>query len=90
MSITNLPAGSYSLEIYQTGYQVNDVFTRYLDMGSPSQLTPTQVEILRTQSNGDPQSVETIQVETGKPFVRTFDMRQNDVYFVKLRPLGVK
>jgi len=90
LSITNLPAGSYSLEIYQTGYQVNDVFTRYLDMGAPSQLTPTQVEILRAQSNGDPESVETIQIEAGKPFVRTFPMRQNDVYFVKLLPLGVK
>ncbi|HUA37394.1 MAG TPA: hypothetical protein VMA35_03215 [Candidatus Sulfopaludibacter sp.] len=90
LSITHLPAGSYSLEIYQTGYQVNDVYTRYLEMGAPSQLTPTQVEILREQSNGDPESVEAIQVETGKPFVRTFDLRQNDVYFVKLRPLGVK
>ena len=90
LSIANLPAGSYSLEIYQTGYQVNDVFTRYLEMGAPSQLTPAQVQILRGQSNGDPQSVETIQIETGKPFVRTFSMRQNDVYFVKLRPLAVK
>jgi len=90
LSITNLPAGSYSLEIYQTGYQVNDVFTRYLEMGAPSQLTPAQVEILREQSNGDPNSVETIQVEAGKPFVRTFPLRQNDVYFVKLLPLNVK
>jgi xylan 1,4-beta-xylosidase len=90
LSLTNLPAGSYTLEIYQTGYQVNDVYTRYLDMGAPSQLTPTQVGILREQSNGDPNSVETIQIETGKPFVRTFAMRQNDVYFVKLQPLEVK
>jgi xylan 1,4-beta-xylosidase len=89
LSITNLPAGSYSLKICQTGYQVNDVFTRYLEMGAPSQLTPTQVEILREQSNGNPESVETIQIETGKPFVRSFPMRQNDVYFVKLVPMGV-
>ena len=72
LSITNLPAGSCSLEIYQTGYRANDVFTGYLDLGSPSQLTPAQVGILRQQSSGDPQSVETIQIETGKPFVRTF------------------
>ena len=90
LSITNLPAGSYTLEICRTGYQVNDVFTRYLEMGSPSQLTPAQVEILRQQSKGDPESVETIQIETGKPFVRTFTLRQNDVYFVKLRPMGGK
>jgi len=88
LSIANLPAGSYSLQIYQTGYQVNDVYTRYLEMGAPSQLTPTQVEILRGQSSGGPNSVETIQIETGKPLVRTFDLRQNDVYFVKLRPLS--
>lgn len=90
LSITNLPAGSYSLEIYRTGYRVNDVFTSYLDLGEPSQLTPSQVGILREQSNGDPATVETIQVEAGKPFVRTFAMRQNDVYFVKLTPLGTK
>lgn len=90
LSITNLPAGSYSLKIFQTGYQVNDVFTRYLEMGGPSQLTPSQVEILREQSNGNPESVETIQIESGKPFVRSFSMRQNDVYFVKITPLGAK
>ncbi|HSY42956.1 MAG TPA: hypothetical protein VK811_03535, partial [Candidatus Acidoferrum sp.] len=87
LSITNLPAGSYSMEIYHTGYRANDVYTGYLDMGSPSQLTPTQVEILHKASSGDPESVETIQVEAGKPFVREFPMRQNDVYFVKLQPL---
>jgi xylan 1,4-beta-xylosidase len=87
LSIANLPAGSYSLAVYQTGYQVNDVFTRYLEMGAPSQLTPAQVQILREQSNGDPGSVETIQVEAGKPFVRTFPMRENDVYFVKIQPM---
>jgi xylan 1,4-beta-xylosidase len=87
LSITNLPAGSYSLKIYHTGYCANDVFTGYIDMGSPSQLTPTQVELLRKQSSGDPETVETVRVESGKPFNRTFNMRQNDVYFVKLEPL---
>jgi xylan 1,4-beta-xylosidase len=90
LSVTNLPAGSYSLKIYQTGYCANDVFTGYLDMGSPPQLTPSQVEILRKQSNGDPETVETIQIEAGKPFTRTFPMRQNDVWFVKLVPLMAK
>jgi xylan 1,4-beta-xylosidase len=88
LTIANLPAGSYSLEIYHTGYRANDVFTGYLDLGSPSQLTPSQVDILRKASNGDPESVETIQVESGKPFVREFPMRENDVYFVKLVPLA--
>jgi len=86
LCITNLPAGSYTLEIYQTGYRANDVFTGYLDLGSPSQLTPAQVGILRRLSGGSPQIVETIQIEKGKPLVRTFPLRQNDVYFVKILP----
>ena len=88
LGITNLPAGSYTLEIFRTGYRANDVFTSYLDMHKPSQLTPAQVGILREQSNGDPESVETIQIETARPFVRTFALRQNDVYFVKITPIG--
>jgi len=30
--------------------------------------------------------VATIQIEKDKPFVRTFNLRQNDVFFVKLQP----
>jgi len=86
LCLTNLPPGSYSLAICQTGYRANDVFTRYLDLGAPSQLTPGQVGVLREASNGDPEDVETIHVEKDRPFVRTFEMRQNDVYFVKLFP----
>ena len=86
LCFTNLPPGSYSLTIYQTGYRANDVFTSYLDLGAPSQLTPSQVGVLREASNDDPEDVETIQVKNGQPFVRAFEMRQNDVYFVKLLP----
>ena len=86
LCITNLPAGRFTVEIYQTGYRTNDVFTGYLDLGSPSQLTPAQVGILREQSSGSPETVEAVQIEAGKPFVRTFPLRQNDVYFIKLLP----
>lgn len=90
LSITNLPAGNYRLEIYHTGYCANDVFTGYLDMGSPSQLTRAQVESLSKQSDGKPETTETIRIKAGKPFTRTFPMRQNDVYFVKLLPMSRK
>ena len=30
LKIANLPAGSYTLEIYRTGYRANDVYTSYL------------------------------------------------------------
>jgi xylan 1,4-beta-xylosidase len=88
LRIAHLRAGSYSLKIFRTGYRLNDVFTRYVEMGSPSQLTPGQVAILREASNGDPWSVETIRIAPGRPFLRRFPMRQNDVYFVELVPLA--
>ena len=90
LTLTNLPAGSYTMQVFQTGYRVNDVFTGWLDLGSPSQLTRAQVNTLHQKSSGDPETVETIQVEAGKPFTRAFPLRENDVYFVRLAPLAQK
>lgn len=90
LAITNLPAGNYRLEIYQTGYRANDVFTAYLNLGAPAQLTQLQVGKLRGLSDGRPKSVETVRIKKGRPFVRAFDLRQNDVYFVKLQPLAAR
>lgn len=78
------------MEIYQTSYRANDVFTVYLEMSSPSRLTPAQVDLLRRESSGDPESVENIQIENGQPFIHEFPMRQNYVYFVKLTPMAGK
>ncbi len=44
------------------------------------------VGVLREASKGDPKSVATIQVEAGQSFIRTFNLRQNDVYFIKISP----
>lgn len=90
LAITNLPPGEYQLEIYQTGYRANDVFTGYLGLGAPAQLTRAQVEQLRPLGDGRPKSVETVRIKKGRPFVRTFDLRQNDVYFVKLQPVKAR
>jgi xylan 1,4-beta-xylosidase len=86
LRINNLPTGNYMLEIYQTGYRINDVYTGYLDLGSPSQLTRAQVADLREKTKGDPTLVTSFQIEKDKPFVHNFNLRQNDVYFVKLLP----
>ena len=90
LNLASLPAGSYTLRVFQTGYRVNDVFTGWLGLDSPSQLTRAQVNTLREKSSGAPTAVETIQIEAGKPFTRAFPLRENDVYFVKLTPLGQK
>ena len=90
LRISNLPAGTYSVEFYQTGYRTNDLLTSYIDLKSPSQLTRDQVALLAEKSSGKPESVETVEVTAGKPWERVFPLRQNDVYFIKLVPVVLK
>ncbi|MRR23246.1 glycoside hydrolase, partial [bacterium] len=70
VEIANVPPGKYRLEIYRTGYRVNDPYTAYLSMGRPDQLTMQQVEILKQKSSGAPVAVEIIKIDrkgiTGK------------------------
>ncbi len=86
LRIENLPAGTYWLELYQTGYRVNDAYTAYLDMGAPDQLTPAQVEALRSNASGTP-AQKVLLKHTGGTLVREIPLRQNDVFLVLLHKL---
>jgi xylan 1,4-beta-xylosidase len=81
--ITNIPEGNYALEIYKVGYRSNDAHTSYIDLGRPSQLNKIQVETIKKLNNGSPLSKEMIKVQTGVPFTKELDLRENDVYFLK-------
>ncbi len=83
----NLPAGKYELNVYQTGYQVNDCYSTYLDLGSPSQLTRQQVQMIRQKNNGVPVIQKTIEIGTGKTFSESLDLRENDVFLVTMHRL---
>jgi xylan 1,4-beta-xylosidase len=86
LKIDRLPAGTYWLEVYRTGYRVNDAYTTYLDMGAPDQLTRAQVEALKQDSSGAP--VQRILVKhSGGAFLHEMPLRQNDVYLLLLHKL---
>ncbi|MCJ8208613.1 glycoside hydrolase [Mucilaginibacter sp. RS28] len=84
LKLRNLPAGKYRVEVYQTGYRVNDVYATYHDLGSPSQLTLQQVATIKKNNSGAPLMVSTVTIGSGGTFEKVLNMRQNDVYFVKL------
>jgi xylan 1,4-beta-xylosidase len=84
ISLSGIPEGKYSLEIYKIGYRINDAYTSYLDMGKPSQLNRIQVEQLKKENNGSPVSVETITIMQGVSFFRSIELRENDVVFLNL------
>jgi xylan 1,4-beta-xylosidase len=84
VNISRIPAGSYELEIYKVGYRVNDAYTTYYDMGRPNQLTKEQVKKIKELNNGSAISSEKINVESGKPFQKGLDIRENDVFLITI------
>ncbi|MBC8011787.1 MAG: hypothetical protein H7067_17005, partial [Burkholderiales bacterium] len=86
-ALTQLPPGSYQLTVHQTGFQKNDAFTRYLELGSPKKLTPVQLAELNALASDQPVVDETIRVAADGRFERTFNLRSNDIVFLSLAPL---
>jgi xylan 1,4-beta-xylosidase len=87
LNFKNLAPGKYEMKVYKTGYRVNDPYTTYLDMGSPSQLTKQQVQTIKQKNNGEPVLHKTITISEGHSFNQALDLRENDVFFVTLNLL---
>jgi len=84
VTISNVPAGKYTLEVYKVGYRVNDAYTEYLDMGKPKQLNRQQVDDLKKHNDGSLISSETTEIKVNEPFSKELDIRENDVYLLNL------
>jgi len=82
-----LAPGSYGLEATRTGYRSNDVYTAYLDMGSPAHLGRQQMETLRGISAGNPEIRAVVSVNQDGTFERQFSMSENDVILLELKKL---
>jgi xylan 1,4-beta-xylosidase len=84
IKISDIPAGKYQMNLYQIGYQVNDVYTNYLKIGAPQNLSREQVKALNDKNNG--QTVETSRISIGKkqPFTKEINVRENDVFLMTL------
>jgi xylan 1,4-beta-xylosidase len=90
LKLSGLHAGTYRLIATRVGYRSNDVQSAWRDLGSPSQLTRAQVDILRRASAGNPDVDQLIRIDDTGRFARTFEMRENDVWLVKLVRAGEK
>ena len=84
VSLTGLRPGSYRLKVYRVGYRVNDVYTDYLKMGSPSTLTREQVRQLAQRNDGKAGLTERVRVGGRGSFSRVFTTRENEVFLIKL------
>lgn len=84
VQVTGLQKGTYKLEIFKVGYKVNDVYTDYLAMNKPNQLTKQQVNTLKQQNNGAPISTETVKINSKGIYINDFNINENDVFLLNL------
>jgi xylan 1,4-beta-xylosidase len=84
VSVAGLPPGSYQMNVYRVGYQVNDVYADYLKMGSPANLNRAQLRQLAEKNDGRAVESGHIRVRAGETFMRDVPLRENDVYLITL------
>ena len=87
LRLSGLAKGTYHVVARRVGYRANDVQSAWRDLGSPAQLTRAQVEILRKATAGTPEFDEHVTVGSDGRFDRPFELRENDVWLVELKPL---
>lgn len=94
LSLAHLPAGNYTLKVFRVGYRHNDVYTAYLDLGSPAGLPgapailPAPIaDQLRRRCDGQPDIERPVRIAAhASPWTLELPTNQNDVYFVQLIP----
>jgi len=88
LRLSGLAKGAYQLAVFKVGYRANDLQSAYRDLGSPAQLTREQVARLRLACSGMPETLTRVEIGDDGRFLRPFEMRENDVWFVALRPVN--
>lgn len=85
LRLAGVPAGKYVLEIHRTGYEANDAYSAYIDMGTPKNLTPAPLRALLDRVADKPESTQTVVVSENGALNRVIPMRENDVVYVALK-----
>jgi xylan 1,4-beta-xylosidase len=75
---------AYRLEIHRVGYHANDAYTAYLEMGSPKELSATQITHLNELTRDLPEMDKTVRSGPDGSVEIGFPMNSNDAVLVKL------
>ncbi len=88
LQLLQLKAGKYRLRVRRAGFEANDAYTAYLQMGSPKTLSPQQIDQLNAVTKDAPESDRVISVGKSGAFNVTVPMRSNDIVLVTLEPVA--
>ena len=89
LELNHLANGRYRVAVYATGYNRSDVFTAYVRMGLPSQITRAQVDTLNKLASGKPEFITEVTITDGNYHFES-PLLENDVKFVVLTPASKK
>jgi xylan 1,4-beta-xylosidase len=78
------PNASYHLELHRTGFHANDAYTVYIELGSPKELTETQIAHLNELTQDLPETDKFVRSDTSGDVEIPFPMNSNDIVLVKL------
>jgi len=78
------PNATYRLEVHRTGFHANDAYTAYLEMGSPKELTPSQIAHLNELTRDLPEIHKTVPSNSEGTVELSIPMNTNDIVLVKL------
>ena len=86
LKVSGLRPGKYTLNIFRTGYKVNDPYSAYIAMGSPKTLSSAQLAQLQTLTRDLPETDRIVTVgKDGTADVKV-PMNSNDIVLVTLTP----
>jgi xylan 1,4-beta-xylosidase len=83
LELKGMKPGTYTIQVYRTGFKANDAHTAYLEMGKPKSLTAAQVGTLQGLTQDKPE-VRQVKVGTTGAVIVQVPMRVNDVVLVKI------
>ncbi len=86
LRFAGLKPGSYRLTVRRTGFKANDAHTRYLEMGSPKDLSPAQLAELQSLTRDRPETSRIVRVGRDGRTALTVPMRSNDVVLATIEP----
>ena len=85
LQVAHLAANTaYRLQVYRTGYRVNDAYSAYLEMGSPTDLTKQQIATLSELTRDLPETDKVVQSGKQSTVEITVPMNSNDIVLIKL------
>jgi xylan 1,4-beta-xylosidase len=85
---SGLRPGQYRLTVKRTGFKSNDAHTRFLEMGSPKDLTAGQLAELQRLTRDLPEASRTIAIGRHGRYSMQVPLRTNDVVLLLLQPAG--